>query len=520
MLATALAALPFVLAQTDLGNSFCRCIDPWAELSFNLSTHDPGPATSAACRWRREGDNFCHNATYGSAGCQFYDLASSPECQRRVTATGPLPPHCFQQFCYVSGVFDPLRVIYSVPSQRLLRRSGADCVAYADRLWPPFLPQVDPNACQRNPVYRSVDFVNAKVFERPLSYSYGTCGYVSSFVQPPAQAIARVLEGSKLRIGFPGDSNAPFLMTTTSPGQAGAVPGTNKSGAYPLFIYSTFNESQIEWEALPISQRSYDFVGGNGSSYTVCTHEVGLGNIDMCWGPFWTTPERRRLTTFSGAIEVENFFLIVRRQGQGGSSFGSSIKQPFEIFSTGLWLLLVVVFGYAGVVLVHESGTYEHAWDEFVQSPVSLLKGVNAFNLKQVPGMSLKSSGQWLHYTVLGFIATILTTAYTAATTTRLVQAAASDVTSMNQAISNGYIFCVHEVIAPWVIERYPELQFRLVTGLEDPTELEKMDLGLCDGAIKDHHRKPLDHRPRRQFAPLRHEGWARRGSEPAQRPF
>ena len=75
------------------------------------------------------------------------------------------------------------------------------------------------------------------------------------------------------------------MLLTTSPGQEGTLPGTNRSGAFPLFLQSIFDDNAIEWEEALISQRSFDFVGPNGSSFTACVHEVGLGNLDMCAGP-------------------------------------------------------------------------------------------------------------------------------------------------------------------------------------------------------------------------------------------
>ena len=134
---------------------------------------------------------------------------------------------------------------------------------------------------------------------------------------------------------------------------------------------------------------------------------------------------------------------------------------------------------------MHESGAYEdNPWGELTNSPTALLKGINTFNLKQIPGMVLKQSGQWLHYTVLGFVATIITTAYTAATTTRLVRDAQTDVSSLTEAIGKGYLFCAHEIIAPALIARYPAVANRLVFSNDQLNSVDLMDRGVCNAAI------------------------------------
>jgi hypothetical protein len=81
-------------------------------------------------------------------------------------------------------------------------------------------------------------------------------------------------------------------------------------------------------------------------------HELALNGTDVCVANFFTTEERRRLSSFTTPICMDQFKAFVRRLNATESSgFASIMQQPFSPFSTLTWLALCLTTIYFGVTM-------------------------------------------------------------------------------------------------------------------------------------------------------------------------
>jgi hypothetical protein len=80
------------------------------------------------------------------------------------------------------------------------------------------------------------------------------------------------------------------------------------------------------------------------SSFTRCVWDVKYGNVDLCIGDFWSTPERRNLSSFTTAIDSDSFNLFTTLNT-------SAIPPPFDPqqflaifapFDNSVWTLCVI----------------------------------------------------------------------------------------------------------------------------------------------------------------------------------
>jgi hypothetical protein len=81
------------------------------------------------------------------------------------------------------------------------------------------------------------------------------------------------------------------------------------------------------------------------SSFTRCVHEVKFGNVDLCVGDFWETPERRNLAPFTAPIDSDFFTLYttLNESAKANPPFDPQMfLNIFLPFDNSVWLLLVV----------------------------------------------------------------------------------------------------------------------------------------------------------------------------------
>ena len=97
--------------------------------------------------------------------------------------------------------------------------------------------QHPPVTCCRQPLHpavhqmatiESINNETGTILRVPLTLSYGTCGYLSSFASREAQArvlraFAAKLPGGKLRVAFPGDSGSGYTLVSSRPYPEGAI---------------------------------------------------------------------------------------------------------------------------------------------------------------------------------------------------------------------------------------------------------------------------------------------------------
>ena len=434
-----------------LGNSECPCIDPFANLSSGAARLDLGAnaplVPTANCAIIRSG-GLCYSSEYGSHGCIMHDLDATPECAEQ--ADHHRPAWCSAQWCYV-----------------------------------------DAKNCDR-PSQASTYFTDAEWNGASLAFSYETCGYVNNFdLIGRIRRAATATRLGKLRIAFPGDSGEGYALVGSKlhtdgsykvePGKG--VGGTNRSGAVVVFMDNLLQSFSVPWLEVPISARSHEF--SPKSTWTACVHEVALGNADMCWANFWVTNSRRALTPFSAPLYIEPFYLIIRREAE--PSLVEYLIRPFRPFTPALWLAMFALLAYVGVTLSYQDGQVQSVWECLMGGSfvVAILKGVHAFSQGEV-AVDVKTSGVWLTQFVLGFTVLVMVTGYTALVTTQLLQASASRISSMEQAVNMGMTFCAQNIIHADLLARFPGLRAQQLveTYQGAKPDLDRMDDGDCDAAI------------------------------------
>jgi len=466
-----LLATPAAAKWPSGGVGECPGIDPFAR-GVLLNNHTPRAAI-AGCDWERSSGRVCFPASYGASSCTTHDAETSPECM-----VGDPPNWCTDHWCFV----DP-----------------DDC----DR---PFAQSAYFGSATLPPAGAEANATTCAPVGAPLAFSYQTCGYIDSF-STSGDGLANVLRkfavstpGGKLRVAFPGDSSSKYTLVSyparypacVTPGcekggqfkvtQGGGVQGTNRSGAVVVFMANLFARYKVPWVEVPISQRSRDF--STTSSFTACVHDVAIGNVDMCWANFWPTSSRRRMASFTATMYNDQFFVIVPLSG-GATTFWSTMLKPFAPFTWDLWLVIIVVFAFVGVTLTVENQEGKINWWDFLctELPTAVLRGLNAYNLGEVPEVRLSTSGSWLTAFFVGFTFQVLITGYTAVVTTTLMEQGATEITTLRDGMDRGFTFCANADMVPGLISLYPALA-QLIVNSPRGGSLAAMDNGVCYGAL------------------------------------
>lgn len=436
---TALAAEPPPVAYWAAGNEECPCIDPWAR---GLQA-DPG-ADGLGCSLIRTSDQHCYNSSYGSQGCQRYDWDATPECARATVKE----PWCNALWCFVDGT-----------------------------------------QCRR--AFRpSVFFVN-KTISSPLGkqllvFSYNTCGYVNSFTEEesvePLLQVASGRPNGKLRVSFPSDSGSGYTVVSPPKVQPFlGVGGTNRSGAFLRFMEDIMSTYAVPWEEHPISDRSHEF--SPNSVWTACVHEVAIGNTDMCWGNFWPTATRQRLTSFASTVYADKFYVIVYAH-RSDISLATALLKPFTPFTPTLWFTLLFVFGLAGVSMTHQNDERGcQAWRFCCSVPSSVVNGWVAMFTNEVNRVEVRTIGGALAELAIGFSVLVLFTGYTAVVTADLMTQKLGPIENLEEGLQRSYTFCVDANLRELFTAQYPDLEPYLVDSSLTAT-LDNMDADLCDAAI------------------------------------
>eukprot|EP00929_Paragymnodinium_shiwhaense_P076309 TRINITY_DN39209_c0_g1_i2.p1 TRINITY_DN39209_c0_g1~~TRINITY_DN39209_c0_g1_i2.p1 ORF type:complete len:340 (+),score=6.40 TRINITY_DN39209_c0_g1_i2:135-1154(+) len=183
-----------------------------------------------------------------------------------------------------------------------------------------------------------------------MFYSYVTCGNI--FL-----ADSLSLERKSVRVGQPGGKTVTSHSDTDDQLERFSIRLAAK-------VLSDLGASEADLihtapskEALAMKAR-----GETSSDFTVCVMDVAIGNIDLCVGDFWDTPERRSLGAYyTSSYLVEEMFLYGRTEE---SSFDliRSLWAPMAPFSGRLWIMLLVTSALMGcaIVVVEGEGSEEH----------------------------------------------------------------------------------------------------------------------------------------------------------------
>jgi hypothetical protein len=107
---------------------------------------------------------------------------------------------------------------------------------------------------------------------------------------------------------FPNGNH--FYVKQVSGGSG--VGGTNWSGAFPVFVDAMLRRYGIPWEEITRSARAGEAYPA--SSYTQCVFEIAIGNADLAFMNALATTSRLALTSFSGPIMHDKYYLIIKRE--------------------------------------------------------------------------------------------------------------------------------------------------------------------------------------------------------------
>lgn len=114
------------------------------------------------------------------------------------------------------------------------------------------------------------------------------------------------------------------------------------------------------------------------------------------------------MASFSSTVYTDRFFLIVQRK-ELSTTASQFLSQPFEPFEWQLWLMIVAVFAFTGILVEWEQITAEDevqrdnhrgckiilpesAWSGI---PKFALRGLAAFSLGELKDLKLVTSGSW-----------------------------------------------------------------------------------------------------------------------------
>ena len=123
------------------------------------------------------------------------------------------------------------------------------------------------------------------------------------------------------------------------------VFGNWNGGWIGFFMHQVLKDIRVNVIALTDANTSNDVLEmyTGPSSYTRCVWEVKLGEVDLCVGDFWETPERRNLTAFTTQIDSDTFSLYTTPSPSLHPQFeDSNFLDIFVPFDSAVWLLLLV----------------------------------------------------------------------------------------------------------------------------------------------------------------------------------
>jgi len=108
------------------------------------------------------------------------------------------------------------------------------------------------------------------------------------------------------------------------------------------------------------------------SAFTRCVWEVKFGNVDLCVGDFWETPERRNLTTFTTPIDSDTFTLYTTRNPKAiVADFDPAMFMAiFLPFDNAVWLLFAIFIVAAAVVLRIVEGPTDPTEKRVIFAPI------------------------------------------------------------------------------------------------------------------------------------------------------
>jgi len=275
-----------------------------------------------------------------------------------------------------------------------------------------------------------------------------------------------------------------------------------RGGSLFDFAYSAFSSPEfvIELTYQEISEKS---MSKYNSTFSQCVHDVAIGELDLCIGPFWITSERALQTPFTNSLFNDEFFLVVPTQKEN-KSFFDLLATPFLPFENDAWFLIIAATIYmAWVVRFIQKFTRNHTTRQ--QKEVFTLRsigfafydGINSMTSGGVTNVSEKPSiPEKLVVSGFAIFALLVLTAYTATSAASLVvkEHPHGLYSDLDQVAKAGKNVCIRQVLAGTFMGKDKRFTIDGKNGTSKVIEINESDAmmfeevnnGTCVGVIID----------------------------------
>jgi len=246
------------------------------------------------------------------------------------------------------------------------------------------------------------------------------------------------------------------------------------------------------WKETGASEVRSDLAPHEGTRWDACVNEVARGTLDLCYGTFWETPERRELVSFVSPLMVDSFYLVVKKADKRLGFLGKILK-PFSPFTLAMWASLfgvVSVFGFAIFWLdeISERGC-PYTWDALRDDWRACLQSQYLGCLGLIsggPAHEPRTLGAKIVQLVFGVVIVLVIAGYTANLASILVEERAAQGTfeSVDKLLDHGHKVCLWSVVHKSFLESIPRGVNSVVLTSSTEEAFEKLDAGECKGIV------------------------------------
>uniref|UniRef100_A0A7S1BB65 Ionotropic glutamate receptor C-terminal domain-containing protein n=1 Tax=Corethron hystrix TaxID=216773 RepID=A0A7S1BB65_9STRA len=324
---------------------------------------------------------------------------------------------------------------------------------------------VDPENCQLHHARSNIFPKNDNLIDECATgpyYSYAACHNVDRFTNNVRRM---ALEGQTYRVG----------MNHNSGGWAGSYSEDKKHYEGPIskwkgptveYVQEVAIRGNFNIQVTPppdfLIERSKAFFKSS-SKFDLCSFAVSLGYLDFCVSHYTVTDTRISATDFFVLDSIPLYLIMDQEDKSSWSRFVDQITLVFRPFDRSVWLLMIFfVFPTLGILFVfHEYGQPIYSRSEeivtvdeqgqeeksrrriplsrhIVRSCYSIVLSV----LSESHGVAVTTFGGKVHLLALSFFYLIMVVAYTANLAAFFVIRSQSSVSSLTDAIREGYTFC------------------------------------------------------------------------------
>ena len=268
--------------------------------------------------------------------------------------------------------------------------------------------------------------------------SYAACGNLATY---DFDLRFNHLRGRTIRIAYPNvPRDGGFLIRQ---------PDGSFDGSVVRFVDEIFvDKLQLNVEIRNVSEQS---LSKYASPFTACVHDIALGLVDLCGGPYFRTPERLLLAPLTSSFFSSRQVLILQNDlvstNTGQQSFWEYILTPFIPFTWQAWSLMVFCTLYMSIALRIIKRKLEGR--RYLRTPLKELSlatynGILSATSGQVSDPPAKEDGKTAigeKFIIAGFciFSFIISTAYEASFTLSLIEANKVDaVNSLKSIVDRG----------------------------------------------------------------------------------